>query len=268
MPANLEVDPPFSRPWLPLVLVLLFTLGLATIFWLGLRRRSKREFDLDEEGDVSRILQGALQQPQAFRHLDTVFKARLIPLINGSALSLEDAHRLARRGRLYTSGARRDLARRAQKGGAAILDHRRPPARVVAQALGAIDLDAWETLLAGTQTGPVIDDANRLLALADEAWTILAQNDVPGGVATLDLGPLGVRVHQGPATRVIVVERSSDEMTDVERRHVTRPAEATFDFLDDLLGRVAGRGDGLSRVLRLAGEHLLKNMGQSGGAHG
>ena len=152
-------------PWI------LGVLGLAGIGFAMRQRagaRLRRTTRLDDHADVSRLLRGVLEQPDAFRHVDALLHRRLVPLCDGGLISLHRARALSASGRLYRTRGRSALANRATRSGAAVLDDATAEGRTVADALGAIDLDRWSDLLDRVTTEPVIDAANDALRARGE----------------------------------------------------------------------------------------------------
>ncbi len=153
-------------------------------------RRTRRQLALDTGHDLSRLLQGALQQPEAFRSVPAVFQRPLVPTARGRALSLDEARALASQGHLYRTRGH-ELARRAVVGGAHVLEDSSPEARTVADALGAIDLDPWDPILADADASetPLLTAVNAALRDADERLHVLAVAGASEEVKSLDLAP-------------------------------------------------------------------------------
>lgn len=192
-----------SHPWvlrgLPLLLV-----GLS--LWLLLGGRMRRATQLDDSADLSRLLKGVLQQPGAFGHVAALFHRPLVPLCGGASISLHRARELAARGRLYRTQTHSGLAQRAIRSGAAVLDDNSSEGRTVADALGAVDLDRWSAMLERAQADRTITAVNAVLHDRGEDWSARTASDIPGGMAVLDLGPLGVRLPGTHASRLVLVD--------------------------------------------------------------
>src|SRR5690606_41302694 len=127
-----------STPWWPGLALGSGLLGFG-LLGLSISRRTARRFSLDEGGDLSSLLQGALAQPAAFRHLPSLFYRRLIPLRGGSAISLNRARTLASEGRLYAGAEQTELSIQARHRGVTLLDLHTPPGRTVAAPPAPID---------------------------------------------------------------------------------------------------------------------------------
>lgn len=222
-------------PWLMPSIPLL----LATIAGLALMRgRTRRDTKLDDSADLSRLLQGVLQQPGAFGHMSALFHRPLVPLVGGGAISLQRARELASRGRLYSSEVRAPLAGRAARAGAAVLDVHAAEGRTVADALGAVDLDRWDGRLAGSWTTPLVDAVNQALQRTGEPWSVRLVSQVTGGVATIDLAPLRAKVSGFRGTRAVIADADAAWMLEAEALFATAPRAAVFAVLDELAERL------------------------------
>lgn len=131
-----------------------FTCFIAVVL---LRRRTKRSFALQQSEDLSQLLQSALQKPEIFQAMPILFKRPLVPLANSSAISLDRARSLASSAHLFRTRKKSRLARDAIAGGAFVLDESNAEARIVAETLGAIDLDDWEQILSDGTTHPLLE---------------------------------------------------------------------------------------------------------------
>ncbi|MBL9106543.1 MAG: ATP-binding protein [Myxococcales bacterium] len=248
---------PWLRQWLArgsLALLALAGLGLVML----LLRRTRREVALEAGHDLSRLLQGALQQPEAFRSVPDVFQRPLVPTAGGRALSLDAARALAGKGHLYRTRTGCDLARRAVAGGAHVLEDSVAEARAVADALGAVDLDPWDTLLADTAAGPLLDAVNAALRAAGERLVVVAGPGFAEEVRSLDLAPLRLRGSPWRGRRVVAVSADNPWMRDASAALATRPRAAVFaalDYLADRLDLPADRRAGLLHAAARAAVH-------------
>lgn len=219
------------RAWLwPLAVLALLLGGLAV--WLG--SRTRRAFKLEDSPDLSRLLQGVLQQPGAFGSISALFHRPLVPLLRGRAISLQRARELAAKGRLYRSERAVPLAERASRSGAVVLDVRAPEGQAVADALGAIDLDGWDDRIAQSWTSPLIEQVNRLLEQRNERWSLRVAPSMTSRVAALDLGALKVKLPGVTGTRVVVLDARCGWLTDAESRYATTPQAAVFEVIDQI----------------------------------
>jgi hypothetical protein len=233
-----ELAPPAGPSWLeswPFRLCAPLLLLLAGWSLFG---RTRRVFKLDRAVDLARLLNGVLQQPEAFGHIGALLHRPLVPLANGKAISLMKARELASRGRLFCTTHRPALASGALRAGAVVLDHQSEEGKVVADALAAVDLDAWSTMLDGAATEPLLDGVNRLLRQRGEEWAVKTSAPVPGGLAALDIGPLGARFPGIHGSRLVLVDAEAPWLAEARWYHQSRPRAAIFMAVDQLAMRL------------------------------
>ncbi|MCY1061359.1 transglutaminase domain-containing protein [Nannocystis sp. SCPEA4] len=236
--------------------------GAAGLFGLAafglLRERTRRRVALDASGDLSRLLQGALQQPEVFQAVPAVFERPLVPTAAGGALSLAQAKRLAARGRLYRTRRRSPLAADALAGDAAVLDDERAEARAVADALGATDLDLWDALLAGAEETELLAAVSARLVASGEPWRVLASASLGSEeLRSLDLAPLRLRNSPLRGRKVVVVGARNPWLQDAAGVLATRPAAAVFAAMDYLLDRLDLGAERTARLLRDAAREAV-----------
>ncbi|HWB76911.1 MAG TPA: transglutaminase domain-containing protein, partial [Nannocystaceae bacterium] len=232
-----ELDRRF--PWL--IRPIPFAL-IALSIWLLFGARMRRATKLDDSADLSRLLQGVLQQPGAFGHVAALFHRPLVPLCNGDAISLHRARELSSRGRLYRTKTRGALATRAIKSGAAVLDDRTAEGRTVSDALGAVDLDRWNGLLERSAADRVVAGVNVALRDRGEDWCLRVGPDVSAGMAVLDLMPLGVRLPGSRASRLVVLDAADPVLQRAAIVGQSSLGAAVLLVLDHVAGRL-GVGD-------------------------
>ncbi len=215
------------------VLVLTAALGLGLVAL----RRTRRDVRLDPAHDPARLLRGALQQPAVFAEVPAIFDRRLVPLVGGGATSLRSAWQDAVRGRLLVSRFGSQLAQRAARAGAPVLDAREEEGRVVSDALGAVDLDAWDALLARAGSHRLLDAAAEELRRRGEPWDLRLTVDA-AGLTLLELRgrALGPRFRAG---RVLVVGAAEGWWEHAARLSRQRPCEALLRVVDALADRLA-----------------------------
>jgi transglutaminase-like putative cysteine protease len=240
-PPRAEAPAPAPRPWLRRWLgggsLLAVLAGALAIAWL-IARRTRRKLALEQGHDLSRLLQGALQQPEAFRSVPDVFQRPLVPTAGGRALSLDEARALAGKGRLYRTRGGSELARRAVAGGAQVLEDGVPEARAVADALGAVDLDPWDRLLAAPAETPLLAAVNAALKAAGERLRVVSGPGPAEEVRSLDLQPLRLRGSPWQGRRVVAVSDDNPWMRDAAAALAARPRAAVFAALDYLADRL------------------------------
>ncbi|MEM9453234.1 MAG: transglutaminase domain-containing protein [Myxococcota bacterium] len=223
--------PPEDRwpAWLwPLLSLSLLLAAIASL----VGGRTRRHFKLDDSADLSRLLQGVLQQPGAFGAMSALLYRPLVPLVEDRAISLHRARELAAKGRLYRTHEGSGLARRAARAGAAVLDTQSPEGKTVADALGAIDLDTWDERLRGSWTTPLVDELNHMLRKRRERWSLRVVSRVSGQIAALDLDGLRTRIPGLHGSRVVVVDASCPWLVEAEAHHEQTPRAVVFTVLD------------------------------------
>ena len=233
-----------GEPWVPWIA---FGSGLLGLGLLGfsLSRRTDRRFTLDEGGDLSSLLQGALAQPAAFRHLPELFHRRLIPLRGGSAISLNRARTLAARGQLYAGAEQTELGRGARRRGVTLLDSETPEGRTVAASLGATDLDRWGRRLERAIEVPILGVVAGYLREHGERWRCAALRGLGDKLTTLDLEPLGRRL----GDRLVLLDADDPFLVEAERLRATRPQMAAFALLDHILDHLDLASERRARLL-------------------
>jgi hypothetical protein len=239
------------------------TLALLIVILMARTRRTRRTIALDRGQDLSRLLQGALQQPDAFRSMPAVFQRPLIPLAGGKVISLDRAKALAASGRLFRTLERSELAKDAIAGGATVLDDHEAESQIVADALGAIDLDEWGALLTRGRVLPLLDAINEYFEEVGVRWRVLASSAIETKLRTLDLAALRLRRSPLRAKRVIVVDGMSLWIKDCTALLATQPRLAVFSALDMIVDRLELTPEQHGRVLsRSANEALLEAIGR------
>ena len=262
-PAVLAV---LERPAAPWVALGAGVLGLG-LLGLSLGRRTAREFALDEGGDLSSLLRGALAQPAAFRHLPALFHRRLVPLRGGAAISLERARSLAARGRLYAGSEGSELSRAARRRGITLLDSDTPEGQTVAASLAAVDLERWGQRLERARLTPMLEGLSAYLREQHERWRLGALDGLGERVVTLDLRAVvgGLAARRGFGERLVLVDSDDPWLAEAERMRATRPCAAAFALLDHLLDHLEIGGDRRARLLApLAARALAEEAARSG----
>lgn len=251
-----------ARPWVPWLAIGSGVLGLG-LLGLSIARRTDRRFSLDEGGDLSSLLQGALAQPGAFRHLPSLFHRRLIPVRGGSVISLNRARTLASDGRLYSGREQTELSQAARRRGIVVLDADTPEGRTVAASLGAIDLDRWGRRLERAIEVPVLGVVAAYLREHNERWRCAAMRGLGDKLMTLDLQPLGASRRLGD--RLVLIDAEDPHLIEAERQRTTRPQAAAFALLDHILDHLDLGSDRRAQLLApLAARAIDEAAGRAG----
>jgi len=217
--------------------------------------RTRRVLRVEPRSDIAALLRGALERPEAFRHVPALYRRPLVPRIDGPLLSLEDVAGFSNDRRLFRSTTRSPLARRAAACGAIVVDAASPEGRTAADALGAVDLDEWDLFLRGARRTPLLDAVETRMGRLGERWQLRAAPGL-GAPAVLDLA-----TSRGP-TRIVVLDGRAPWLMAEEARSPRRRAEATFAIVDRLADAVRLPPDDRRRLLApLALEALREAAG-------
>ena len=109
---------------------------------------------------------------------------------------------------------------------------------MVADALGAIDLDSWANILDQAQVDPLLAAVNRTLRQQGENWVVKAAADVPGGLAAIDLKCIGARLPDVRAGRLVAVAADAPWLAHARGTFTRRPQASVFLVLDHLAARL------------------------------
>jgi Transglutaminase-like superfamily len=196
-------------------------LALALVAQVAWSRRTRRSLLLSDGLDVGALMRGALRHPERVAHAAALFHRALVPC-RGGALSLAHAQELADGGALYVARRGTPLAIRAGRQGARVIDGTRSVGRAAADALGAVDLDAWSDRLdASDDRGPLLARVNRGLHDAGARFRVRAGDDV-GDPCVLDL----------PRSRDVLLDAATPWLADARRLAVAHPAAAALDVAE------------------------------------
>lgn len=187
--------------------------------------------------DLTKLLRGALAHPEAWRDAPEVFDRRLLPRVDGGRESLRAAWTAAADGRLCCAGAATTaLARRALRAGMVVLESGHPEVGLVADTLGAHDLDAWERAVQQLARARVVDEACEALRRAG-----LALSARIGGsrIERLSLA----RRRGGGARHWVLLPADTPWLRTAQQLWPARPATARLLAADGLLETLALEGE-------------------------
>ncbi|MCM2256085.1 MAG: ATP-binding protein [Vicinamibacteria bacterium] len=191
----------------------------AVVLW---RRRERRAAVSPGATSVDDLLRGALRHPEAFSGAPAVFDRPLLARAGGGHVSLGEAWREAATGRLYRAGdGSRALVREARARRGVVLDDRSATAATVADALGALDLEAWDERWRAAEAHPVLKQLEQ--ACARHGLRFEARLG-PG--ARIEALPLAAR---GPRPRLLIGRDSGPWRAFAS----LPPARATFELARD-----------------------------------
>ncbi len=227
-----DLAPGVLRGLLGAATTVVFVLVLGALAW-----RTRRELRLDPRHDPTDLLRAALDRPEAFEGVPAVFSRRLIPTLGPRPVSLDEARDLGNQGRLFASSGGSPLARRAARAGAVVLDPSSPEGRLAADALGAVDLDAWDSTLARGRRTPLSRRLEASLRGLGEEWNLLiASGPAPGPILDLPQEALGVPFGPGPTCLIDPRETWWAEASQLFEDRPDRATLAAAERLASLLG--------------------------------
>ncbi|MFO8073434.1 MAG: transglutaminase domain-containing protein [Polyangia bacterium] len=216
---------------------------------------------------ASEMLSGALAHPDIWLKSSGLASRRMLPVLGGRrAMSLDEARRLGKSGRLWFSKGGSSLARRAVKNKARVLDSSDEAfGDLVRRLPGADDLDAVAALRptraeklhpSERRVGELIEDADSLIGLGGaKSRTALP---CPGlksePFRDVDLRNLGVK---GPVTFVAVSTRH-DRLRSLAGLRRRDPELASFLLLDLLVARSGLLGADAREIRRQAARRVTE----------
>lgn len=228
-----------SLPWLAGI-GLAVLLGVASVFLVVRRRRSGHTIEADGTVDLARLLRGALLRPQAYGGIDSLYSRRLVPSAAGRRLSLAVVMKRARERRLFRSDLGSELASRVSAQGETVIDSEVAEGAVVADLLGARDIDSWSGVTDRAEANPATDRMEEALQRQGERWLIRVAENAPDSVSTIEGHLVGLPRH----TRMVVVDADSPLWKTAAQWLPGRPAWTAFVL-----------ADGISKTLDLGSEH-------------
>jgi hypothetical protein len=130
-----------------------------------------------------------------------------------------------------------------------VLDVATPEGRTVADALGAVDLDRWATWLDASRTTRLTHAVNHELRTRGEDWGLRISRNVPGSVAVLDIGNLGVKLPGFRGTRLVLLDEQAPWLAEANEQAERAPQAAAFVLLDVVMDRLDLPTDRRARLL-------------------
>jgi hypothetical protein len=224
------------------------------------RRAWQRSFDSGGESDMAELLREAALRPQTFAHVRPLFLRKVVPLLSGSAASLESARAERHRGRLALGSDRSLLALRASRKGRTVLDRDRVEGLAVGEALGAIDLDWWQKLLDTAREDPLTAPVEQAFEGCGEHVRVRVATNAGEAIAVLDGSPLGL----GRRSRWVVVDEASELWQAVKARAEKSPTLAALILADALAPRIGLSEDTVGLCLGKLAVAVLEECAEGG----
>jgi hypothetical protein len=209
-----------------------------------------------------------LTQPHAWRGVGRPWHQRLLPVLSGRPMSLEEALRRARDNVLFVSRSRSKLADTAARCGTPVLDAADSFfGKVVVPLLRTVDLDSIEPLLRGTRDTPAVPHrgltrANAVLAdaKADVCFVLVdALHDAP--LRDVDLTRVRLPKGMRAPRRFIAVSPSHREVRARLEKLERDPERGVFIWLDWSVERSELLADHTSRVRECAASYAVDVLG-------
>lgn len=260
-----------------LIAAAVFTTVLAL---LALRRRI-RDRVVNDGSDQSRrealamMVRDMLTQPHAWRGIGRAWHQRLLPVLDGRPMSLEEALRRARDNILFVSRSRSGFAQAAARAGTPILDASDQCfGKVVVPLLRTIDLDSIEPLLdavhgkssGDTQpaafTSSSFERANAVLESADaDARFVIASSLHDAPMRDVDLSRLRLPKKLARIRRFIAVSPTHRDVRARLEKMQRDPDRGVFLWLDWSVERSELLGAHAVRVRERAAEDAVSTLG-------
>ncbi len=224
------------------------------------RRSWRRSLHPGDGSDLSDLLRAAAERPQAFARIRPLFNRRVVPLLERPPISLAQARDGLRRGRLGSGSRTSRLAAAAAGAGGMVIDGGSREGRVVAEALGAVDLDRWQEILERSWIEPLAKRVEEAFDAAGEPCRLRIASQVGQQIAVLDGRAFGL----GRASCRVVIDEESELWKAVCGLGRRRPARAALLLADSVVDAMGVGSQSRPRCLRALAEAALLESG--GGA--
>lgn len=255
--------------------------GVSAVLAVIAYRRRIRERLLNDGSEQARrealamMVRDMLTHPHAWRGIGRAWHQRLLPVLKGRPMSLEEALRRARDNILFVSRNRSDLAGAAAQAGTPILDASDACfGKVVVPLLRTVDLDSIEPLLDAVQgkssgdtqpaafTSSSFERANAVLeaANADARFVIAAGlHDAP--MRDVDLSRIRLPKRMARLRRFIAVSPTHRDVRARLEKMQRDPDRGVFLWLDWSVERSELLGAHAVRVRERAAEEAVTALG-------
>lgn len=242
---------PPALGWLWGAAFLAAALSLAVL--LAGRRRESGTIRLASEESLAALLAGALQHAELAR-MPALRHGRFVPCVKGRPLSLDEAERLASRGKLYSSSRGSHLAFRAASHGVKVIDAGAAEGEVTSLALGGVDLDDWSELVDRSRLSELSRGINRELEAAGASWRVAETAQLGERLRLIDLQAIRLG-----SSRVLIDPEHADFAT-AYRELAERPASAVLLALDVIVADLEFPAAERGRLLEAAAGRALAEV--------
>jgi len=224
------------------------------------RRSWRRSLHPGDGSDLSELLRGAAERPQAFARIRPLFNRRVVPLLDRPPISLAQARDGLRRGRLGSGSRTSRLAVAAAEAGGMVIDGGSREGRVVAEALGAVDLDRWQEILERSRIEAPAERVEEALDAAGEPCRLRIAPEVGQQIAVFDGRAFGL----GRGSCRVVIDEESELWKAVCGLGRRQPARAALLLADSVVDAMGVPSQSRHRCLKALAEAALLESG--GGA--
>jgi len=221
------------------------------------RRPWRRSLHPGDGSDLSDLLRGAAERPQAFARIRPLFSRRVVPLLERPPISLVQACEGLRRDRLGSGSRTSRLALAAAAAGGMVLDGGSREGRVVAEALGAVDLDRWQEMIERSRIEPLAERVEEAFGAAGEPCRLRIASQVGQQMAVLDGRAFGL----GRGSCRVVIDEESELWKAVCELGRRQPARAALLLADSIVQLIGVPSPSRPRCLKALAEAALLESG-------
>ncbi len=189
------------------IFLVIFVMLVVLVAILIRRRKPQRFFEVGLKTGLAGLIRGALNRPEAYQAVPSLFSRPIVPLVDGRMIALDRARAGAAASRLCACRHPNEWSDEAVRGGLDVIDSKEPVGRVVAEFLKPTDLDLWKVMINNSVADEATVSVEETLADFGQDWRIRSSDDAQGSVLKLDLGTRRILLvddailcaNQGPA---------------------------------------------------------------------
>lgn len=201
------------------------SLGAAGLLRCLVHRWTTRQVQLEPDFDITGLVAAALEHPETFAGVGSLYQRPLVPLHDGDTCSLERARRAAASGKLYQATPGRTVAAHAL-----VLNRLNSVGSLVANHLLAKDLDEWSQMLEHQLSVPLVEAVNEAVHKLGERWRLSVTTQAREPISVVEPAVLGSRGHD--ARIVVMLQRDAPVLEAACALAPSAPAQAAFVLVD------------------------------------